>query len=60
MNIAAFGIKLEIFENSMISDDLEFEFSDEEDDDVSDGTISDIESETDSDEEYSRFELFLI
>lgn len=38
--------------------DVDFEFSDEEDDDVSDGTIPDIDSESDSDEDSSRFDFF--
>lgn len=39
--------------------DLEFEFSDEEDDNVSDGTVSDIESESDSDDDFARLKLIL-
>ncbi|XP_038106842.1 piggyBac transposable element-derived protein 3-like [Culex quinquefasciatus] len=39
--------------------DLEFEFSDEEDDNVSDGTVSDIESESDSDDDFASSEAFV-
>lgn len=43
----------------MNAGDLDFEFSEEEDDDVSDGTISDLDSGSDSEEESCRF-VFLV
>lgn len=42
----------------MNAGDLDFEFSEEEDDDVSDGTISDLDSGSDSEEESCRFVFF--
>lgn len=57
----AFGLE-ELLRVSEIMNvaDVDFEFSDEEDDDVSDGTISDIDSGSDSDEEASRYESLLL